>query len=242
MNTSKLLAVLALVLLSTSVEAREHSDIIVMKNGDHFTGEIKGSDAGVLYVDLDYIDGTVPIQWSKVAHLESRQRFMLETQEGKVYIGTLRSLEGRLGLPMQVRVSQSPEREVAVDGPKVVKLDQTSQNFWRRLNGAVDFGATYSKGNQSTQYNLGSETEYLRERWRAEASLDSILSSSTATNASTRNDLAFGAAHLLPWRQYFYSGVGNFLQSSEQGIKLQANVGAGIGRYFKNTNHTVYQF
>ena len=37
---------------------------------------------------------------------------------------------------------------------------------------------------------------------------------------------------------YFRSGMGSFLQSSEQGIALQSTVGAGIGRYFKNTNRT----
>jgi hypothetical protein len=43
--------------------------------------------------------------------------------------------------------------------------------------------------------------------------------------------------HLLPWKNYFYAGIGSFLQSSEQDIRLQSNLGAGIGRYLKNTNH-----
>jgi hypothetical protein len=36
---------------------------------------------------------------------------------------------------------------------------------------------------------------------------------------------------------WFYTGVGSFLQSSEQSIHLQSNIGGGIGRYLKNTNH-----
>ena len=34
-------------LLSTHLFARESTDVIVMKNGDHLTGEIKGLNAGV---------------------------------------------------------------------------------------------------------------------------------------------------------------------------------------------------
>jgi len=45
-----------------------------------------------------------------------------------------------------------------------------------------------------------------------------------------------GGRHLLPWNQWFYSGLGSFLQSSEQGIALQSTIGGGIGRYLKNTN------
>ena len=36
-------------LLTTPLFARDSTDVIVMKNGDHLTGEIKGLNAGVLY-------------------------------------------------------------------------------------------------------------------------------------------------------------------------------------------------
>jgi hypothetical protein len=41
----------------------------------------------------------------------------------------------------------------------------------------------------------------------------------------------------LRWDNYFYAGLGNFLQSSVQGIRLQTTLGGGIGRYLKNTNN-----
>ena len=34
--------------LTTPLFARKNTDVIVMKNGDHLTGEIKGLNAGVL--------------------------------------------------------------------------------------------------------------------------------------------------------------------------------------------------
>jgi hypothetical protein len=42
---------------------------------------------------------------------------------------------------------------------------------------------------------------------------------------------------MLPWKNYFYTGLGSFLQSSEQNIRLQTNIGAGIGKFLKNTNN-----
>ena len=42
-----------------------------MKNGDRFTCEIKGLSAGVLSASLDYVYGTIAVQWSQVARLES---------------------------------------------------------------------------------------------------------------------------------------------------------------------------
>ena len=71
--------------------AREKTDIIVMNNGDRLTGEIKGLDSGTLSVSFDYILGTASLDWSKVDHLESKQRFLVKTQDGSVYSGTLRT-------------------------------------------------------------------------------------------------------------------------------------------------------
>jgi hypothetical protein len=50
--------ILLLLLLSAPLLARESTDIIVMKNGDHLTGEIKGLSQGVLYISMQYILGT----------------------------------------------------------------------------------------------------------------------------------------------------------------------------------------
>jgi len=232
-------AILGFVLLFLAMPAlaREHTDVIVMTNGDRLTGEVKGIDAGVLYIDLEYVDGTMPLQWSKVTHLESRQRFIVKTQDGSVYSGTLNSLETPLGQALKVRVAETPQKEVTLEGSGITKLSETSEKFWQRMNAAVSFGTTYSKGNQSTQYNLSSQTEYLRERWQARANFISNLSASTGANTSNRNQLQFVALRLLPWRNYFYSGLGSLLQDSEQAIKLQTNLGIGIGRYLKNTNH-----
>jgi hypothetical protein len=187
-------------------------------------------------VSFDYIDGTASVDWSKVAHLESTQLFIVKTQDGSMYTGGLATAENAANRPVRIQVVETPETKVTIDSPQVVQMVQTSENFWRRFNGEVSLGVIYSKGNQSTQYNLGGETAYLRERWNAKAALSSSLSSSTGATASTRNALGLSALRLLPWNNWFYSGIGTFLQSSEQGINLQSTVGGGVGRYLKNTN------
>src|SRR5262249_22715191 len=128
------------------------------------------------------------------------------------------------------------EQEVVIEQSEIVGMTPTSKKFWQRFNGGINLGVIYSKGNQSTQYSLGSSTEYIRERWNAHASYDSSLSSSTGANVSTRNYIDLGARHLLPWNNWFYSGLADFLQSTEQGIGLQSTVGGGIGRYLTNTD------
>jgi len=216
--------------------ARDKTDVLIMKNGDHMMCEVKGLDAGVLYVSFDYIDGTASVDWSKVARLESQQLFVVKTEDGSVYMGTLRTPETAADRPVRIQVVKEPDQEQLLEVSQIVQMIATSDKFWQRFNGEVGFGVIYSKGNQSTQYSLSSETAYVRERWSAGASFDSNLSSSSGTNASTRNSLILSARHLMRQNNWFYSGLASFLQSSEQGISLQSTYGGGVGRYLKNTN------
>ena len=223
-------------LLAISLFARDSSDVIVMTNGDHLTGEIKGLKAGVLYVSMKYILGTSSVQWSEVARLESKQLFLVKTQDGSVYTGTLNTANTPSGRPMEIEVAETPEQEVKIDRSRIVEMDVTSTKFVQRFNGSVNTGIIYSKGNQSTQYNIGAQVNYPRERWAAGASFNSTLSASTGASASTRNQVDVLALHLMRWNNWFYEGVGTYLQSSEQGILSQTSAGGGIGRYLTNTN------
>jgi len=225
-------------LLAMSLPARDKTDVLVMKNGDRMTCQVKGLSAGVLYVAFDYIDGTVSVDWSKVSRLESSQLFVVKTQNGSVYTGTLTTPETAGGRPVKIQVVETRGQGEVLDRSKIVQMVATSESFWQRFSGEVSFGTTYTKGNQTTQYTLGSDVIYPRQRWSAEASFTSNLSSSAGVDVSTRNSLQLGVRRLLPWSNWFYSGVGGFLQSSEQGIALQSTVGGGIGRYLKHSDRT----
>jgi hypothetical protein len=80
-----------------------------MKNGDHFIGEIKGLNAGVLYVSMEYKPGTSSVQWSEVARLESKQLFLVKTENGAVFTGALNTSNVPCGRPMTIEVAESSD-------------------------------------------------------------------------------------------------------------------------------------
>ena len=171
----------------SSLFARDSTDIIVMKNGDRMTCEIKALSAGVLSVKLKYVQGTIGVQWSEVAHLESDQLFLVKTESGTVYTGKLSTGATPGERAVSIEVAVAPEKEVEISQAQLVQLNQTAEGFWQRFNGAVNTGILYSKGNESTQYNIASLVEYRRERWSAQASQNSSLSSSSGASLATRN-------------------------------------------------------
>jgi hypothetical protein len=225
-------------LVAAPLQARENTDVIVMKNGDRITCEVKGLNGGVLYVNPSYILGTISVDWSKVARVESKQLFIVKTEDGSVYMGTLNTAETPAGRPLEIQVAGTQGKKVVLDSSRIVDVAETSEKFLNRFTGGVNGGTSYSKGNTTTQYNLSALVSYPRERWAAQVGLTSTLTHSSGVTASTWNQVTLGAFHLLPWNNYFYGGLGSFLQSAEQGINRQTTLGGGVGRYLKNTNRT----
>src|SRR5277367_5783709 len=111
-------------LLALPAFARESTDVVVMKNGDHLTGEIKGLNAGVLYMSMQYILGTSSVDWSRVARLESKQLFLVKTEDGSVYTGTLNTTDSPSGRPMEIAVIEASGKEV-IKRSRIVEMDTT---------------------------------------------------------------------------------------------------------------------
>ena len=233
MNT-RLIIYIFIAFFSLPLFARDNTDLIVMKNGDRMTCEIKGLNAGVLSVRLSYVQGIVGVQWSKVARIESNQLFLVQTETGTVYTGKLSTAPSERAVIIEL--AATPEKEIELSQPQIVRVDQTAEGFWQRFNGAINTGILYSKGNESTQYNIASQVEYLRERWSSQVGFNSSFASSSGANLSTRNQTDVSATRLLRWNNWSYSGRGSFLQSSVQGIDLQTTLGGGIGRFLRNSN------
>ncbi len=213
--------------------ARAKTDVIVMKNGDRITGEIKRLENAVLVVDLDWVDGSISINWFKVARLESTALFIVKLEDGTVYSARVITPEGPA--PVNLEIQPVDAESLTVEKTQVAAMTQTSEGILNRFSGKITLGATYSKGNSATQYNIGSELDYTQTRWAGKLDYTSNLSSSTGASAATRNQLDLAAYHFLR-KNYFYGGTIGFLQSSTQGIQRQASVGGGLGRFLKNTN------
>ncbi len=235
----KLLYMGLLLLFAWPLLAREKSDVIVMRNGDRFTCEIKNLNADSLSISLDYAAGTISIDWGKVDHIESQQLFLVKTQDGLVYSGSLSTPTIPGERPTKIEVLEESGNPIKLEKMQVIDMEETDLSFWRRFNGQVGMNSIYSKGNQSFQYNLNTDIAYPRPRWSAAVAYSSNFSSNSGNSSVTRNESQLTAQRLLRWNNWYYAGLLDFLQSSEQGIQLQSTFGGGIGRYIKNTNNTL---
>lgn len=231
---------MAIIWAVTPLHARQKSDVIVMKNGDKITCEVKGLASETLYISVDYILSTLSVDWTKVDHIESRQLFVIKTQDGTVYTGTISTLKAAGGQPVEIEIFETPEEKITLERKRIVRMDETAASSWQRWNGQLGAGYSYTKGNESSQYNLNSSIGYVAPRWSAGASYNSNLTSNSHASVSTRNEVSLQGQRLMRWNNWYYTGLLDLLQSSVQGIQLQNSLGGGIGRNIVNSGSTFF--
>src|SRR5512143_4168854 len=80
---------LVILCLAATAWAKRNDDVVVMKNGDRFTGEIKGLQHGELSFKANYMKDSVSLNWRDVAFVASADRFIVTLTSGDRFTGVL---------------------------------------------------------------------------------------------------------------------------------------------------------
>ena len=83
-TTCTAVIVLSISLAAAPLQARSKTDVVHMKNGDKITCEIKNLERGRLSIKIDYMIGTLLVDWNEVDRIESSQGFQVLWSDGDV--------------------------------------------------------------------------------------------------------------------------------------------------------------
>ncbi len=148
----RLLAI-ALLVAATPALAREKDDILILRNGDHVTGEIKSMSRGKLDLSTDDM-GRVSVEWDKIERIASSHFYEAELTTGKRFIGPLSSPEAG-----KVSVGLAPDNVVVPFGT-VIELVPMDDEFINRVRAIFDLGFTLAKSNWATTLSTSGEFTY----------------------------------------------------------------------------------
>jgi hypothetical protein len=210
-------------------DARPRTDVVTLANGDRVTGEVIRLERGRLEFKTDDI-GTIYVEWDKVAGLEAPWQFEVGTTDGSRYLGTIAR-----GLPRTLTVA-GPGATVSLPMGAVTLITPIGQSLWKRLDGSIDVGFSYTRSSDIAQLNLNSET--IHRRARSDARLRASLTATQQKASGSRDDRAAVDASYIrylgaPW---FASAAARLETNESLGIRLRSQVGGAFGPRLVNTN------
>ncbi len=221
-----------LLLWSGLAQARPKTDVVIFKNGDRLTCEIKKLNRGKLTVGTDAM-GTIDIEWDKITEVESNFVFQVELQSGRLFFGSLHPLAEENRLVVATAVGTT-----ALEYDRVVHITPIEATFWQRLDGSIDLGYSYTQDQSAIQWTLEAGTEYVTRKYTAAVDFSSLFKTQENAEDVNRQDLLLSLNWLLKNR-WFTIGLNQFQTNASQGLDLRALLGGGFGRYLIQSNRTV---
>ena len=216
--------------------AKNVDDIVVLRNGDRLTGEIKGLQRGELRIKSDYMAEAVRLDWARVERLESKSTFMIWLVDGKLVTDVIRLLPANTSEIANFVIGNS-NQTLKVNQLDVIRIVPADKQFWKRLEGSIDFGFSFTSGNDQYQTQLAATTTYRTGDHSFTASVDSAFSGQTEGTSLTRNQFTFDYRKQLTPRWYAGALFG-LLRSDQQSLERRTSAGGLIGLNLKQTEHT----
>jgi putative salt-induced outer membrane protein YdiY len=232
----KLLIVLVIMGCPAMAFAKHDDDVVVLKNGDRLTGEIKGMQRGELKIKADYMAEAVRLDWSRVERIESKSTFIISLVNGELITSVMRLLPTNSDEVANFVIGSSNDA-LRVHQSDVIRIIPADPAFWKRVEGSIDFGFSYTSGNDQYQTQLTATTTYRTGDHSFTASIDSAFSGQPKAESTTRNQFSFDYRKQLTPR-FYVGGLFDLLQSDQQSLKLRTSIGGLIGRNMVQTEQT----
>jgi hypothetical protein len=211
-------------LASASPALAQKTDVVVLRNGDRMTGEVQSLDRGKLALKTDHM-GTLSIEWDKVKTVTAAATFEVEDLAGGQYLGSLQPGPGEEELSV---VSALGARPLPV--LEIVRIQRLGATFWKRLDGSIDVGLSYTSASDLLDFNFSSQVTLRRPLHKLSVSANSTVTRQPDAPETRRNNLALGYQRLFPDR-WVALAQGQLEQNRELGFDLRSSFLAGGGRY-----------
>ncbi len=210
--------------ITTSVFA----DTVWLKNGDRLTGKVKVLDGGKLMLETDY-GGSIPLDWSKVATLESETPMLVRQDEfedpqlanslhkgdtGKVVLGT----------------AEAPKTIELASIQQMIQPKPLIQDFtW---TGNIDLALDYKRADTDTDdYNVAFKTKAQHGLWRHNGDGEYNRESSDGVTTTNNYELEYALDRFLT-EQWFWQGRVDYKNDKIEDLSRQRTLGTGPGYQF----------
>lgn len=223
------LAAFGLVFGASDAALAARTDVIVLRNGDHITGEVIQMQQSKLQLKTDDA-GTLSIEWDKIATVTTAARYDVTLRNGQRLFGRLRS-----GVAGSVDVVADGGPVTPVQMTDIVWFAQIKNTFWSRIDGSFDLGGSYTQSSGVADLAFDFNARYRRPSHSYAASFSSNLTHQENEPDTTRYSLKLNYTKFRG-NQWFISPFALLESNRELGFTFRGTGALSVGRYVLQSN------
>ena len=193
------------------------------------TGEVSKLDRGRLEYKTDD-EGTIDIEWDKIASLRAKGQFEVTISNGQRFLGSLATDTPR-SLVVVTLVGQVP-----LPMADVTMILPIGESFWKKLDGSIDIGYSYTRSSHVSQLNLNTTTTFRKPAFDAQLSASGTMTQNG--EEGSRDDRGTLQVSYVRYRgPHLLIGAGASFETNESlGLILRSQVAVTAGSRLVNTN------
>jgi hypothetical protein len=175
--------------------------------------------------------GTVQIEWDDVVHVESDYDFKFERSDGERFIGGIEASDALNTITVAGEGTKTQPLEIQ----DVIRIAPIDYSFWDSVRGSMTFGYSFTKASEVGQLNFGFDATHRTDirSWTIDGS--TITTMQEPQDDTQRSNLALTMTRFRSNR-WFNSYVVGFETNDELGLNLRSRIGAGLGRFLRQTS------
>jgi hypothetical protein len=202
--------------------------VVVLRNGDHLTGEVKQLSRGQLKLSTDDA-GTIYIEWDKIVAVTTALQYEVVTTSGARYVGVLAPASNT-----QLKVVAEDGTETVVVLLDVVSFASIKTGFLERIDGTLDVGGSYTKSSGVGQMTVDLDANYRRPSYDVFTNFVSTVTRSSSETI-TPFTLRSGYLHFRD-NGWIFSPFVYVSRNVDLGLSLGAAAAFTAGRYVQRSN------
>ncbi|NLA75273.1 MAG: DUF481 domain-containing protein [Deltaproteobacteria bacterium] len=209
-----------------SISAPLMADELLIKNGDHISGNIVRMSSSQVTIKTAYA-GEITVNWSEITNVVTDQMIAVMLKNGIEYTGNIQETgEGR------IRLSFEGVREPISLPIEEIKVIRTSAEPMIKIKARANAGLTYTRGNtykDHSHFDGEISARTTNNRYIAGGEINK-----TKDNLRKTEDNALGTLkydRFLSERHFIYANV-QFQKDSFQDLNLRSIYGLGSGYQF----------
>ena len=206
-------------------------DSIFLYNGQILIGAVQGASLGSL--TIDEIDlKMISIKLYKIKRLIIQERFKVETVEKKIFNGTMKTSD-REGWVDIITVEGT---RIPIHITRLYELISMDNDFFRRLNGNVSAGLSFTKSSQIGQVNFSGAVNYATKLFNYQLTLSSIGSIDSGKYSRDNENIQLFTIYDITGA-WFLAAQGQYQRNQELSIshRYLGLIGAGNKIFIRKT-------
>ena len=224
----RVIAATTFVLVAATAFAQK-TDVIVLRNGDRFTSEVKQLIRGQLRVSTDDL-GTIYIEWDKIVSVKTAGRYEVATDAGERYVGTIAP-----DTPTTLQVIAEDGTVTRLMFVEVVSLSTIKSGFFERIDGSIDVGGSYTKSSGVGQASLAFDSAYRRPAFEIFSNFEGNLTRQQEAPSSSR--FTFRSGYRRFRGRWFVTPYAIVERNPDLGLELRGAGAFAVGRFLNQSSH-----